>query len=185
MLPSYPIDYLQEEIPRIREYVQANLAPLSTDQLNWQPSQKEWSIGQCLDHLLKTNTSYSEAIEKKLASTPAKEGQHPFKYGLIGRYFINMMAPSPSFKVPSPPTIKPQRSQIDPGIIERFLKQQDDLEKLVRQASGHDLTTKVPSPLFRLLRLQLGEMFVVMMQHEQRHLNQAKRVMESESFPIS
>jgi hypothetical protein len=184
MLPTYPIDYVREEIPHIREFVQSELAPLSTEQLNWQSYRKEWSVGQCLNHLLKANRSYSQVIEQKLTSAPSIENQKPINYGLVGRYFINMMAPSPSFKIPAPPAIRPQTSQVDPGIIERFLKQQDDIENLGEQASAHDLSVKVSSPFFRLLRLQLGEAFVVMIQHDHRHLNQAKRVMEREGFPV-
>ncbi len=157
---------------------------MSTEQLNWQPSRKEWSVGQCLDHLLKANHSYSQVIEKKLSAAPPSNNQKPFKYGLVGRYFINMMAPSPSLKVPAPPAIRPQMSQVDPGIIERFLKQHDDIEKLGEQASAHDLSAKVSSPFFRLLRLQLGETFVLMIQHDHRHLDQAKRVMERKGFPV-
>ena len=39
---------------------------LSSTQLNWKPSENEWSIGQCLDHLIVSNTTYFPTFEKVL-----------------------------------------------------------------------------------------------------------------------
>jgi hypothetical protein len=37
---------------------QAVAAGLTDEQLNWQPAQGSWSVGQCLEHLCITNEAY-------------------------------------------------------------------------------------------------------------------------------
>ncbi|MEJ7615904.1 MAG: DinB family protein [Pyrinomonadaceae bacterium] len=45
---------------------------LSARQLNWKPSPEQWSIGQCLDHLMNTNKQYFPLIEKLVAGAAKK-----------------------------------------------------------------------------------------------------------------
>ena len=36
---------------------------LSAEQINWKPSEDEWSIGQCFDHLIISNRPFLTIIE--------------------------------------------------------------------------------------------------------------------------
>src|SRR5262249_40072277 len=60
---------------------------LSAVQLNWQPRQGAWSVGQCLEHLRAANEIYLPAISAAL------EGRHParideVRLGWFTRWFI-------------------------------------------------------------------------------------------------
>jgi uncharacterized damage-inducible protein DinB len=39
---------------------QALAARLTEEQLNWQPAAGSWSVGQCLEHLCRTNEAYPQ-----------------------------------------------------------------------------------------------------------------------------
>ena len=181
-----PLVFTKSEIPNIKAVVEKQFKSLEEDQLNWQPNSKKWSVGQCLDHLLKANQSYCEAIRRKLDGSQQVELQPTFKNSFTGRHFIRLMDPASSLKIPAPPTIRPQRSQVATNIVDRFLAQQDELLQLAETASQYDLMkTTVASPFLGLLRFRLGEVFDVMIKHEQRHIEQAKKVMITNGFPVN
>ena len=39
---------------------------MSYNQINWRPADSHWSIGECLEHLKRTNTKYIPAYKKNL-----------------------------------------------------------------------------------------------------------------------
>lgn len=68
---------MKEELSNLIEGTHANtreaqevFGNLDLGQLNWKPSAEEWSVAQCFDHLIVTNTDYFPLI-KKIAG-----GQH-------------------------------------------------------------------------------------------------------------
>ena len=46
------------------ERVKTEFSKLSLQQLNWKPAPDKWSIGQCLDHLIVSNSSYFPVFER-------------------------------------------------------------------------------------------------------------------------
>jgi hypothetical protein len=55
------------EADQVRSTVNAAFGGLSSEQIKWKPSPSEWSIAQCLEHLLLLNKPYIPQIEKILA----------------------------------------------------------------------------------------------------------------------
>src|SRR5690606_642556 len=49
------IDALVSGLEHVTQSVRARFGGLSRDQLNWQPAAGNWSIAQCLDHLITIN----------------------------------------------------------------------------------------------------------------------------------
>ena len=47
-----------EKLERAKELAHAELGTLSKDQLIWKPDRNKWSIAQCLDHLVVSNSLY-------------------------------------------------------------------------------------------------------------------------------
>ena len=58
----------------VTEEVNSLFGNLSTEQLNWKPSTEKWSIAQCLDHLMITNSSYYSQLNKVI------DGKHKNSY---------------------------------------------------------------------------------------------------------
>lgn len=183
-----PLLPLKDDIDVIRQTSQENFAGLTKEQLNWQPGEKKWSIGQCLAHLIKINRAYCDAIRNKLdtSANAATNGQAPFQHSLMGRLFIKLMDPRSSLKMPAPPAMRPDVQTFEPSVVQEFIDQQAEIAELLTKAGEYDFTrVKIPSPFFGLLKFRLGEIFDVVVKHEQRHVQQAKRVMQAEGFPAS
>jgi len=63
------------------------------------------------------------------------------------------------------------------GSLDRFIKEQDEFMKFVRESVGVDYNKiRLRSPVTPLVRYSLADAFVVIVVHAQRHLLQAQRV---------
>jgi hypothetical protein len=49
------INYVTTEMQKTADDVRDSFGSLSGEQLNWKPAEKSWSVGQCLEHIIKTN----------------------------------------------------------------------------------------------------------------------------------
>jgi hypothetical protein len=56
------MEYLTK-INEISEQARQEFSSLTIDQLNWKPHPDKWSIGQCLDHIITTNSTYLQVFE--------------------------------------------------------------------------------------------------------------------------
>lgn len=157
---------------------------LSAAQLNWQPSSHQWSIGQCLDHLLVANEVYLPPISRALdgrASSPVDETMP----GPLGRFFIRTyIEPSTQrLRGRAPRKIRPAQ-QIPPDILDRFLRSNDLARAMVRRASAYDVNRiRFVNPFVPLLRFNVAGGIEVLWRHQHRHLRQAERVRQSAEFP--
>ncbi|HKV98355.1 MAG TPA: DinB family protein [Vicinamibacterales bacterium] len=159
---------------------------LSVAQLNWRPSPGQWSIGQCLDHLLVANEVYLPPMSQAL------DGRDPSavdetKPGPLGRFFIRTyIEPSTQrLRGYAPRKIRPAQ-EIPPDILERFLRSNDLVRALVRRASAYDVNRiRFVNPFVPLLRFNVATGIEVLWRHQHRHLRQAERVRKVAGFPAA
>jgi len=158
---------------------------LTPDQLNWKPGEKSWSVGQCLDHLIKTNEQFYPEFEK-LASGNRRnsffENWSPFS-GFFGRFLIKAVSEdSKKAKAPSQAIVPP--SDIEGDIVDRFVSHIGEVNDRVEKCEGADrIKTIVTSPILAVFTYKLDDAYTVLVEHTKRHIRQAKRVMEAEGFP--
>ena len=57
------IQVLIIELEYITADVRGSFAELTADEVNWKPSAESWSVGQCLEHLIKINSAYFPQLE--------------------------------------------------------------------------------------------------------------------------
>ena len=50
------------EVDSITEDIVQRFGELTSEQINWKPAAESWSVGQCLDHLIKANERYAVDI---------------------------------------------------------------------------------------------------------------------------
>lgn len=160
---------------------------LTPAQFNWKPSESEWSVGECLEHLNVIARSYVPAFERA-ASADAPRGTGPFTYGLLARLFIRSVRPG-SRALPTAPAMDPSDkgavSSLDPArVLSEFDAMTERYVGVCGQLEGVDYSAvKVRSPFLALLRLPLGAMVDAMGLHALRHIQQAERVTQREGFP--
>lgn len=196
---------LRAELRKAREEARSVAAGLSRRQTWWRPEPGSWSVGECLDHLVRTGEAYLPDIDRALAEARdgGLEAEGPFSRGFLGRWLVRGMEPPPGFGIPAPQAFLPRRVRSgrpgagrSPGAgsaadapdgdppLPRFVSLQGRLERRLEEAEGLDLeTVHVPFPVAPLLRINLFAGFAYLAAHQRRHLWQARQVKEEEGWP--
>jgi hypothetical protein len=171
----------------IAEEARAAFGALSERQLNWKPSPEQWSVGQCFDHLVRTNQGFASTLEEVARGErrgTAWERLSPLS-GFFGRLVLKAVAPDSGRKFKAPRGIRPSSSDVDAGVVSRFAEYQGELIELMRRAAAaSDLKkTVITSPVAKFITYDLDHAFRIVVMHERRHVEQARRVTEAEGFP--
>lgn len=152
---------------------------LDYEKFNWSPEPGRWSIGQCLEHLVKSNEPYF-AIFDSLAN-----GTHqstiwqrlPILPGLWGRALYNMINPENTKKGKAPRIFQPTIGTVPLSTLDEFCRQQPRLIAAMHDLKHLDLeATIITSPVARFVTYSLRDTFAILVAHEERHLRQAERV---------
>jgi hypothetical protein len=138
-----------------------------------------WSVAQCLEHLNRYGKYYLPLIQKGIAAY-AGSPSDTFTSSWLGSYFTSMMQPGKgkmkTFKGYSPPP------SLDAyGVVAEFAQQQEMLLRCLREAHRINLNKiRIPVSIARFIRLKLGDVFQFVIMHNERHLLQAKRNLDSQ-----
>ncbi|WP_127532169.1 DinB family protein [Paenibacillus kobensis] len=163
---------LLEKIEETREQLLAEILPLSSDQLNRKLQLGRWSVAQTCRHLVLTELLFTEAIAAGLRSEPSAS---------IERKPIELVLDK-SKKLESPDIAKPEESDFS----------LDELTAMLVQARGKLLqlllTVKDSSILYErhsrhvfFKDLALYQWVELLALHEQRHIDQIKRLLDDMS----
>ncbi len=177
-----------EELGAVGEEARREFGRLSAAQVNWKPGPDEWSVGQCLEHLIKTNRGFFPVLEQIARGerrNSAWERWSPLS-GFFGRMVERSLARDGGRKFKAPPKLRPSASGVAPDIVEQFAAHQNDLAGLVGAAGrAAPQRTVVTSPVSGFVTYSLRDAFRIVVAHERRHLRQARRVTETPGFPAS
>lgn len=156
------------------------LKSLSEKELNWKPSPESWSILECIAHLNYYGDFYIPEIKQRIAQSPTKPESY-FRSGLLGGYFAKMMLPKEKLnKMKTIKSTDPINSQLTPEVLDIFTNQQKQLLDLLDKSRNVSLNKiRVPISISKIIKLKLGDTFKVVIYHNQRHLLQAFKVLES------
>jgi uncharacterized damage-inducible protein DinB len=172
------------ELQQLSEEVRIAFGVLSPAQINWKPSADVWSVGQCFEHLIKTNESYFGELDQVVAGTRKNsfwEKWSPLT-PFAGKLLINSLK-SEGRKVKTIEKMTPP-SEIRADIIEIFAAHQTELIEKVRQCESADWQKIVlTSPFAKMMTYNLADGLKSIVEHERRHFRQAERVVQAEGFP--
>jgi hypothetical protein len=166
--------------------VRRTFGDLGVEQLNWKPAEKSWSVAQCLDHLIVTHSMYFPLFEK-LAAGEFKATMwqkiSPLS-GFFGRFLIKSLDPKNMKPMKTTSKAYPSSSDIDAGIIDRFVEHQNEMIDLLEKLPDDlDTSTIITSPLMGLVTYSIADTLTFVPMHCRRHFLQAKRVTEAPGFP--
>ena len=165
---------------------QATFGGLDGRQLNWRPDAARWSVAQCFEHLLTANRLMVQAAEAALSKTQRRTvwERLPVVPGVFGRLLIRSQAPGGTRKFTAPSRARPATSDIDPDIIRRFVDQQRDAAARVEALEESDVARAImTSPFIRVITYSVLDGWRLMLAHDRRHVEQARRVTRSTGFP--
>jgi hypothetical protein len=148
------------------------------------PSPESWSANECLQHLNSYGRYYLPAIEKSMAKGSKEPFEDEFSSGWLGNYFTTLMLPTangkPSKKMKSPKDHALKTIIESHLVIAEFVDQQEKLLQLLMQAKKIDLNkNKVGISIAPFIKLKLGDVFMFLIAHLQRHALQAQRVLSA------
>ena len=159
---------------------------LTNAQLNWKPSPEQWSIAQCLEHLTAASGGFNPYFVEALARGRqrfAAASPPAYQPTFMGRWLIKHVEPESPRKLRAPKIFKPSASNVQ-NALDNFLAQQKNFLSFVGETKGIDYNrTRLRSPVTPLVRYSLADAYVITVSHEQRHLQQARRVREAPGFP--
>lgn len=182
----HELDELQKQFQQIGEQAKTLTQGLSEPQFNWRPNANEWSIEECLAHLIIVGHTEIRLIEKAIQDGRARglTGNGPFRYGWLERTILRQTEPPVRRRFSAPRRFRPVHGQPITGVLPTFVHVQRQFAQLAAQAEGLDLARiKVSTPMTRLLKFSLGTTLAQAAAHERRHLEQARRVRENPGFP--
>ena len=158
-------------------------AGLSDTQLRWRPPGGGWSVGQVLEHLVLSHEPYVARMRAALEQgheRARERGARPWKPTWLGAFIVrSQMAPR---KVKTGRWFDPG-PEAGPGAAHRFLATVRAVAELVQASDGADLRVRLVSPVAPVFRPNLGDAFLLLVVHAERHLRQIERVLAEPGFP--
>lgn len=180
------VDRLISNVRTIADDALASFGKLSAEELNWKPAADRWSVGQCFDHLITSNKGYLPIIES------VRSGQRktsflerlPMLPGLAGKLLIKSLDPASTRKIKAPKKFEPVQSNVSATVIDDFIAQQGQVIEGMKATSHLNLEKIViTSPALSVVTYSLLDAYRIIVVHEQRHVQQAKRVVAEPAFP--
>lgn len=164
-------------ISQVSEQVEELFGTADDLSLNIKPAPDRWSVAQVLEHLILINESYIPVIRtvRNGQWKPGWLGSRPFMTRFWYRTIYYSIHPDNRKKNKTRPIWEPSASSIEPGIVNRFLQQQEDFKSWITEAQ--DLVEQnviIHSPAGKFITYTVGGAIDIMTQHELRHLIQAK-----------
>lgn len=153
---------------------------LSLAQLNFKNSSQQWSILQCLAHLNLYGDFYLTKIEDQILKQKINTNKQLFKSGMLGNYFVNMMKVKPNQikKYKAMKRMTAENETLSITTVDRFLKQQELFNTLLKQCRNIDLNTpRIETALSGLIKLNMGDTLRFLAYHTERHILQAESML--------
>lgn len=179
---------VEAELDAIARDTQSVFGRLDERQLNWRPTAARWSVAQCFDHLLSANREMFQAFDAAMdRAHPRTMWQRlPVLPGVFGKMLIRSQMPAAKRKFTAHRKVTPASSAIDPRIIERFVAHQHEAAARVRALEGRDIARIIMvSPFIAFITYSVLDGCRIIVTHERRHFEQARRVTQEPGFPSS
>ncbi|MBD0401326.1 DinB family protein [Flammeovirga sp. EKP202] len=168
-------DGLEKELIQVKKIQQLPLA-----HLQYRKYEKAWNILECLYHLNLYGEFYIPQFQHLLKTAKDKQKEQ-YKSGWLGNYFANSMKPSEQKiknKMPSPKEKNPLGLPLESDVITTRIQQINKLLIIVEQAKNKDLEQKrCPITISKWITLQLGDTIHFIINHEERHMLQIKKIL--------
>ena len=175
---------LQNRLLAVLSTVEHEFRPQSDAQFRWRPGPDRWSILECLQHLNLAERFYIRNIQHKvdaLGLIQKPPVDQTLESDWVGRAMLYAVDPAMKIKLPSPGIIRPRRPEelIPADVMNQFVDLQTTLHDLLGRAVYLDWNKEyVPSLFGNWLKVRLGDTFLMLVAHTERHMNQAMRVRE-------
>jgi len=165
---------------------QAAFGGLDARQLNWRPDPARWSVGQCFEHMLTVNKLVFQAADDALDSkSPRSIWQRlPMLPRVFGTMLVRSQSPDGQRRFTAPSKGQPASSDIDANVLQRFLDQHRQAAIRLRSLDERDAARAImTSPFVNFITYSVLDGWRLVVAHDRRHFEQARRIMQAAGFP--
>ena len=174
-----PVETLWNELQAVRAEVLREADGLSQRQADWKPSEKDWSVGEVIDHLTIAEIATGKLTTKLTREAEATGVLAPFPADLTA---LTPLAAGPAANADAPQVVWPGHGKP----IRELLTTMRATRERSRQ-SIEKLATLDPRKLvfkhFRLGDLDLAQWWQLQARHDGIHLAQIRDVKRAPGFP--
>lgn len=180
MKPQLFLQQLRTQTQELLTILATEFEPRTAAALQFKPTATSWSVLECLEHLNRYSRFYNPALRNALAAKKSSNTDAEVGFSWLGRKSYEMVRPENRKLHKTLKHMNPSQSALNlEGVLTEFRQHQETLLELLRQAETTDLNRKaVPVEFFRLLKLRTGEALLFVVAHQQRHVQQAQRVLQ-------
>jgi hypothetical protein len=164
------------------------VAGLSDTEFNWKPSPSQWSIAQCLKHLVLSGSFAADGQQAAIARL-RERGQRsdgPYVYrgvsAIMGNMLMKGVEPPVQRKYKTSKKVVPAERHDRDALLSEFVAVHERLGKLIVAAKGLDLGAANVPLAIPLFSMRLGQSLPFEIAHARRHLWQARQVQSSPAF---
>ncbi|MCH7958796.1 MAG: DinB family protein, partial [Candidatus Hydrogenedentes bacterium] len=122
---------LHERLVKSCERATSLAVDVNPDQLNWKPGDDQWSIAQCLEHVLLAADLYGEkigpAIERARGKRLHASGDLQPRHTIMGRLILRAVEPTAKRTMSSPKSFAPSQSKIPDDVLDRYIRSHENL----------------------------------------------------------
>lgn len=184
------LDQAEGALEAVASAVRREMAGLAPAELVWKPGADRWSVAHCLAHLTRTNRLYRDALAAgfdvvEADGAPRGNGDGVRLRGSwTGRLLARLVGPDVVVRVRAPTAFRPVEEAVGAGAPADFLEEQRRWIELVRRGRHLPLDEiRIASPVARLVRVRASDAVAIVVNHEERHLAQARAVLRAPGFP--
>jgi len=179
---SPPLEQIWGDICRARASLVQEIRGLSDGQLSFRSSAEAWSIGEILDHLFLAEQSIGRVLSKILQQAAGR--------GLIGSPG-SMTAPPYQLDLDvynqaavAPESVRPLPDRSLEPLLAALAESRDRLMQVVKRADGQ-IVGSLTLRHFQLGDLNFYQWLALEGAHEDKHLQQIRRLRASPDFPVA
>ncbi|MBB2951789.1 DinB family protein [Sphingobacterium sp. JUb56] len=173
------IDSLIQYFQYTTKSLKDDISGLSEAQLQFSPGEGKWSIGQCLEHIIRSESLLFEMAKKELGKAPQPNRKNEVKSTDQG--LINMMTDR-SQKFQAPKELQPTGKYKDSKVaIKDFLAAREPVLLYIKNANIDDLRNHISDYPTGVVDGYQNLLFIAA--HCARHTKQIEEVLADPNFP--
>lgn len=174
-----PVEMLWEELQSVRADVLREVEALSQRQADWKPGEKEWSVGEVVDHLTVAEVATGKLTTKLLKEVAAGGAPAVFPHDMA-----ELEAPPdfPAGPMEAPPVVWPNHGKPIDELVDAMKATRERSRQSVEKLATCD-PRKLVFRHFRLGDLHLGQWWRLQARHDAVHLAQIRQIKAAPGFP--
>ncbi|MCO5260991.1 MAG: DinB family protein [Crocinitomicaceae bacterium] len=170
--------------------IESNFSNLTDEQLNWKPRSDNWNIREIFAHLYEFAKYYHSAFSKKIDTTRFNEPSEAFTSSPLGKSMWKAMklgnAKNVKRKMKAHKLYNPTivTSIVTDTVVADFLNSQKELLHILERAKKINVRkAKIKLAYNNVIKFRIGDAFLYVIYHNQRHIQQAINLRNNTKFP--